>query len=889
MVKLSNYYSDETLASVESVNTSTCETTRNAALHKILVSQQKDKARLFIELFQYSAWRETQGELLKSIGLTRELRGVEFLISFIRHSKDLPLAAQATLGLGFSQTSLAGEFLLSLLKKKESRLRLQALKGLALMPQFHCDEELTEIISHPDTQDDIRLNAIIAAGRRGAKSSIPAILNVLQSENKDLKQAALLAAGHLLESVDHLDTYAESSTDLLFEELKDYIADRIYQRKKLNVDDLIISSTSEASFDWQSRFRLLREAPVIDVRTAISILEESIPEKFSCLIRAASHDKINAIEDTRFLVAYLSHKKNDINFSEAAILTRLCIHNLGPQFLNEIDPINACKLLNQVKIKDILAFSNQYFLPEKNPTLSIAYINAVVAQSYMSWKVNPDCILFLRAQLKVTENKSVLERLMRALGQLNCTDSDYLDMLSINLEKQDLQASTSYCLSLLPSHYSAPILLAFLEKSFYLEKAYDAIVQRLSLLGKISGLTELPEFDSEAQSRCALPLLRILSFNEVCNFDEFLESQLCYGNHAKKLLAIRAIELNGTHHHCELLFKFINGENYALQVRAVHALCLKGNAEQHLALLNWFVSKSFDSDTATLIFNKLKPKVDENYSLVKEKIATIVKQRAGPFVDDEILAAALSLYDSILIQSSTQEVATLSLTTNRHEQDKFLSQEINGYYEFSETIKVVLRNAELTWQHSELFNHVVDKSTMLVQYSKSADLLLQQRLGASVFQKADDKFLSDLQTRMMELGLDTESYSQVKMIRFLNLEPFFTAREFPAHKLKTLTDSILSGKIMADRFRSIDGLRAWSLILLLFARTFVINKIKYSPIIPMKKSGEDKINSIVKLMNRFQDLRNSAAHHGVFVEPNLLEDIRNDSFNLLNELDEVLP
>ena len=885
MTNLYHYYSEATLSNVQIINTSLNENERKSAIFSILDSHQKDKARLFIELFQYSTWRQTQGQLLKSIGATKELRGVEFLIRFIRYSKDLPLTTQATLGLGLSQTSLAGEFLLSLLAKNDNRLQLEALKGLAMMPQFHCDEQLTQIIESTECQDILKINAIIAAGRRGAKESTAAIINALTTENSALKQAALLAAGHLLKSVDHIRTFNESSSDLLFDELKNYIADRIYQRKKLNVDDLIIASISEESSDWQSRFRLLREANTEELRQSLSILEETVNPKVSFLIRAASYTRQNSQEDAQFIVQNQDH----IHDSEAAILARLCIRDIGSELLNQISPKNACELLMQVRVSNILDYANQYFLPKEDLDLSISFINTIVAQTYMNWKIKGDCVHFIKRQLSLNHDYAIESRLIRALAQLNCKDSDYLDKLASDLTVSDRENSTCYCLSLLPSHFSAPILLAHLEKSFYLNLNIDSVIERLSILGKIQGLTELPEFNDGIKTRCALPLLRILSFNTISGFDQFLNDQLQFGNYTHKMLAMRAIELNGKDSHCELLFSFLTDDNSSLRTRALYSLCRRGNANHHLNVLTWFEKHAFDTETATLIFNKLQQNQNDDYTLVRQAIEKLVRQRSGPFIDDEILATALSLHDNIVIKTEHSEFTELSKLKNQHEQDYLLRKEIKGYEHYSETIKIVLRNAELTWQNKDLFNHVVDKSTMLIQYSKSTDLLLQQRIGLPIFQNADDSFLSSLQTRIMELGLDTAESSQTKMVRFLNLEGFFTIKEFPAHKLKTLTEAILSGKIMVERFRSIDGLRAWSLILLLFARTFVINKKKYVPLIPMNKSGEEKINTIVKLMNKFQDLRNSAAHHGVLVELHQLEGIRNDSILLLNELEDALP
>ena len=884
MAQRSEYYSRQTLDSVDIINTSHCEAARREAIETIVSSQEKDKARLLIELFQYANWRQTQGALLQAIGASRELRGVEFLIRFIRQSQDLPLVSLATIGLGLSQTSLAGEFLSSIMRKKDSRLRLEALQGLALMPHFHCDEEISQIINDEHAQDNLKTYAVIAAGRRGAKQALPAILNTLNAEDVTLQQAALLASGHLLNTVENLDIVANIPANVILDEIRHYVGDRIYQRKQTNIEQLILTSIELQDEELKARFRLLREQAPEKVRQTLERLEDTVAININCLIRAAAHTKNFTERDIHFLI----DNEEKLDFSEAAVLARLCINHKGPQFLNQLPPHNACTLLKHASVNDILAFSDRYFDPEKDARLAIEFINAVVAQSYMHWTRDPSHILFFKAQLRVTQKKPIVHRLLRALAQLGCTDSDYLDKLSADLSVADCETSAAYCLSLLPSFYSAPLLLAHLEKSYALGRPVEAVIERISLLGKVEGLNELPPLDEHTQTRCALPLLQILSLNAVPGFDGFLEAQLSFGNHTQQMLALSAIALNGKAWHCDILFSFMLRENTALRIRSVYGICLRGTADQHRHLLNWFVEQAFESEFAILIFNKIRPEQDGDYHEFLHTLGKLIHERRGPFVDDDILASALSLYDSIVLTQQPTDYSTPELSVNRHEQDSFLAKDILAYADFSETIKTVLRNAELTWRHTELFNKVVDKSTMLVQYSKSTDLLLQQKIGLPYFQNANEAFLSSLQTRVMELGLNTANFGQAKMIRFLNLEGFFTTREFPAHKLKMLSGAIMSGKILDDRFRAIDGLRAWSLILLLFARTFTIDNTLYTPLIPMKNSTEDKINSIVKLMNKFQDLRNSAAHHGVLVEPELLAEIRSESFALLNALGDVL-
>ncbi len=880
------FYAPETLENLTTIVEDHSEVARSLAIESIVKSNEKDKARLLIDVFHYNTWRETQGALLRAIGETGEPRGVEFLIRFIRETKDLPLASNAALGLGHSQTSLAGEFLLSLLHEKESRLRQEAIVGLALMPHFYCDDQLLEIIEDPFSSDTLKLFAIIAAGRRGARDTQGAIANIAKHEKGKLFNASVLALGHLATEEELCKSFSQDTAYQLFaEELKLYARDRCHMRAQRTIEDLVLGVLSDESLDWCTGFRLLREYPKAEVWQTIKIIDDNLDTHRECLLRCATYSESRVDEDIEFLIC----NQDSIERSEAAILARLCFANKGDGFITNLYPINACRLLEQVHTPSILDLAHNYY--GEDTDLSIAYINALVAQSLMRFRPNTMLSEFLLNRLSTETRVVVLERIMRGLAQMGCRDLAFMEKLASNLSEGVSVSSTYYCLSILPVAHASKILLQRYQViNGDQERSWEVniILRRLSVLGYFDNSTILHNIDERHARENVSPILRILSTNTISGFTTLIRERLDSGSYSEKLLAITACALNGDHYLCDRLIEFLTEDNRSLRDRAIHAICIQGNAEQQFHLLTWFEKNAFEANVAIKILNTITPQGDQNYEPLIKLLERFIKQKRGPFVDDEILAEVFSLHDNLsIISCARQRDAYLSIT-EEHTQDYTLSKEIAAYPSYSETIKIILRNAELTWQHSELFNNLVDKSTMLVQYSKSTDLLLQQRLGYRLFHNPEVDYLPLFQGRIMELGLDSDSYSHAKMIRHLRLEGFFTTKEFPGHRLKTLAESIMSGKIMTDRFRAIDGLRAWSLMLLLFARTFVVKNTKMLPILPMRRSGEEKINGIVKLMNKFQDLRNNAAHHGVLVEPDEISEIRADSFKLLNELEEVL-
>ena len=260
--------------------------------------------------------------------------------------------------------------------------------------------------------------------------------------------------------------------------------------------------------------------------------------------------------------------------------------------------------------------------------------------------------------------------------------------------------------------------------------------------------------------------------------------------------------------------------------------------------------------------------------------------------DQDMVQAALNLRDNLVVMTAMAAVDTADSLkaklkeVDRHAIDASLGKELRGFEKYSATIKSVLRSGEVTWQHPELFDARVDKSTVLVQYVKAIDLLLQEKIGSQMFLGQGANFLQKMQSRVIRLELDEETSWDSQIVVSLDCSMHFSRDSFPAHKLMGICRSIMTGQIMKEQYKVVDGLRAWAILLLLFGRSFKFRGQAMDSLFPMLKSSNDGVCRIARAMNDLQEARNRAAHRGTVLEKDNIKDLRDLSAALLNDLDQ---
>jgi hypothetical protein len=318
-----------------------------------------------------------------------------------------------------------------------------------------------------------------------------------------------------------------------------------------------------------------------------------------------------------------------------------------------------------------------------------------------------------------------------------------------------------------------------------------------------------------------------------------------------------------------------------------------GSKEHHLLFVR-ALSRPDDDVLYKKIFKSLAPRPDESYQGVIESLEQMIRARKGAMADQEMLQAAINVRDNLVAMSTLNSVKNIDLdrkkseSIDRHAIDELLGRNVRGFEKYSATVKSVLRSGEVTWQHPELFDARVDKSTVLVQYVKSIDLLLQEKIGSQMFLGQGADFLQKMQSRVIRLELDDEASVDPHLVSSLECSMYFARDSFPTHKILTLCKFVMTGQIMKEQYKIVDGLRAWAVLILLFGRTFRFRGQILEPLFPIPKSSNEAVCRIARAMNDLQEARNRAAHRGTVLEKDHIKELRDLSAALLNDLDSYL-
>jgi hypothetical protein len=145
-----------------------------------------------------------------------------------------------------------------------------------------------------------------------------------------------------------------------------------------------------------------------------------------------------------------------------------------------------------------------------------------------------------------------------------------------------------------------------------------------------------------------------------------------------------------------------------------------------------------------------------------------------------------------------------------------------------------------------------------------------------------------MQSRLVRLDLDSDSGIGQSIVNDMQISMYFSQDSFPVHKLQVICRSIMSGQLMRDQYRTIDGLRAWAILLLLFGRNFKFRNTPLEAILPMANGNNDGIVKIAREMNELQEARNRAAHRGTMLEMGNMQEMRGLCASVLNSLNEHL-
>ncbi len=900
----------ETLELLQTIEQNEDDAQRVVAINALAESRSGNAARILQETFDRSVWRSTKLVLIKALGNTGVDRAVEFLCKIASNTLDLGMAAEAILALGCTDSPVAGEFLASVILNHQHPLTRDALIALANLNWFPCDDLIASVVLKPSatTPTPVLQNAIIAAGLRRQIELLPKIEEFIFSANPQQASAlfntAMIAAGRIgnaatISKLELLDTRFRAFAH----QIKMSAVETIRLRIGYSLEDAVsdICNSSDISLS-RPAFQMLKAFPVEVAREAFDLLAPDASLDLKSLLRLATMGGANLKADTDFLIDHAEGISQTIFSALGRALYQANKSAFLAAIVGDKSSVTLIRFLGSVytsKSEGLL------FDIIENKTLSenlrFLAINALTALPMMQIEAEELVKRIgkrLTAAIEQETSEPLMARMTRALGQIRYSGADALTLYR-RLIKDSLssQAAVYAALSLVDSPEAATIICKRLRQIVSVADSENEITRAVEALAKFARVDDgeaLGNLQENAIKLLKLPLLKIMGTVTIPKLTHLITEALASGDFQHRLLAVAASKGCMNSATAECLIGLLDHNDACLRGRALDSLTAGGGAEDHDKLLSWLEQNPEDLTSHAKVFRSLTPKNGDSYSTLLKHLQKMLASRKGAMNQPEIAQAAVNLCDNLIAQGASEVAggavkAKSSLTAKeQHSIDEILKRELTGFASYSETIKSVLRSSEVICQHPELFDARVDKSTVLLQYVKSIDLLLQERLGPAIFLQPNSDLLQKMQSRIVRLELDDESSFGQNLVSELQISLFFARETFPSHKLSLICRSIMSGQLAREQYKIIDGLRAWALLLLLFGRNFKFRNIQFEAILPMAKVQNDGIARIARDMNELQEARNRAAHRGTMLEMGGMKEMRSVCASVLNSLDEHL-
>ena len=887
----------DTLTLLERLEATPHEAEQQRTIERLADRGDSDSCRVLISVFHLSMWRSTRLAIIRSLGRCDQQRGVEFLLRQASQPHDFALAAEAVLALGRSNNPAAGEFLLTVVEQPLHPLRREAVLALSNMRDFPCDRELAAALADygGDLSPGVLQYLILSVGRRGHASSWPALRTLLTAADTSaiIFNAVLLATSQIGGEEALADLRALDLPYRFFaDELRLAAIERIEHRLTTTMEEVVLHllATPSAFERWPLLFQL-RLFPENDAWHAFEQLADGSDATLQCLVRRTLFHAARIEDDVDFLCRHAGQ----LDPNAAASLISMHVGAGDAEFSDAVysrvpRPI-ALTWMERARDGQALARLGLW-LTEGTDAERVQVVNAFVAQAHMAGRDSPTaqaCGEQLFAYLENSEDSSLSPRIIRALGQIGyCTRQVLLSLEKLLRKRTPVSSSIYSTLAAFGTPEAALLVLRRLRRPGTTGAEMDDALSSLSKFGSLPSVEALDGFtlgdDASADRRRAM--LLILSANPVPGFTDLILQSLDADDFQTQMLALAAAKWNHDPRLWDVVFRYISASSHCLQGRALDTLCYS-NAEQQLRLAKHVLPNSANRELALKLLHGILPRPGGSYRPLIVQLDRWVSAREGVFADRELSEAAVQLRDRCAVQNRPIGTAQ-SQDPEVRRLDSELAEHIPGFAKYGEMVRSALRSAELTYRHPELFGERVDKSSAVVEYVKAIDLLLQEYVGGQLFGYGSGDMVIRMQSRVVQLQLTEEALPVQRVLRDLQCESFFSSDSFPLGKLAKLAANILSGKIAHDQMRAFDGLRAWSIALLLFGRSFQFRSMSLAPLLKVAAAEGDAACELAAQLNVLQDERNDAAHRGTLVRVTELGELRQRSLLVLSGIDRLL-
>ncbi|MBP9706592.1 MAG: hypothetical protein KBD78_03050 [Oligoflexales bacterium] len=881
----------------------------NSATQNLIsqITQQSDAdsiARLLIESFYYSMWRDIKFKLIGLLGNIESKRARDFLIDKTNLAHDLPMSRQACLALGRHKHLSAGFFLSRIASNHNHPLHREAIESLSqnlMFSDYHfLNKQIFDENLKPTSPLFIHYLSAMSCSR--SLDFYPKLLQLIEAEfsqlDSALQQNILMTLSRIggKQAVEFIDRQSKAN-DFFTKNLSHIVKEKIHLRLNVKIDDVLLQLTNINDPNTEeSLLMTLREFPRKKAWEAYLTIQESFQKSQELMIRISLFTSERSDEDCKFLLEnwnYISDAKYCLIRLHSDIDRNFLI-----KILADISILDLISLAENVAYKEISTKLITVFESELiNNNVRISIINCLVTQIKLLSHCDSESVQMIKDHLTKhfldSNSIEIRSRLLRALGQVFFeNDAIYTALTKYIANEQELSSIYEYL-----GRLSSQRALLYIEKQLKrlnkksIEQSYIELTLALKALSRFEHFSDnflvainIKEEDSDHEKY----YLKILGLITEKNSAKVIEKYLKSNIFEFKMLAIAAARLNMSENISSLLNEQLCETNKAIVQRSIDSLSRSGKKYCHKILFEQFIYKEAKTEIIDKIARSLIPEPGKDYSLMVDRLDKLIANQVFIEKHNQVLEPLILLRDQLSLQSqiSTQNTKNTG-ELKSHILDAKIISELNCFDHLSEDIKSAIRNSAAVFSMPQLFDQKVDKSTIIVQYVKAIDLLLQDKIGSVLFGGRQDFFLTQMQATIYKLKFDNQFVDKSEVLNLLQCESYFKANNFPYFKFTNLCSDIISGKLMQQPSRSIDGIKAWALLILLFARDLKIHGQKISGILNCSDRSQSTLLPLVVSMMQLQDTRNEAAHRGTISDLVQLEAIKKLTYQILVSINQV--
>ena len=396
------------------------------------------------------------------------------------------------------------------------------------------------------------------------------------------------------------------------------------------------------------------------------------------------------------------------------------------------------------------------------------------------------------------------------------------------------------------------------------------------------------QLKSDLQSELLCTALRFAAVFPHALFEPAVKKALSHKVDKVRIFGLLAAKSMGEDSFLDHIVKNLSSGSEVIRGRSLDAmLALPGNGAK-IAVVNYLEKSISNAEICEKVIRDFRVK-DSPQNYFQLRFQKIIEQNPHHSHVDGFaqIIENIKLSSSSEVKGSAQVISETMISSISQiiAIENHLLSKIVGYNELNAEIKTALRAAETPFFQPEIFNNLVDKSASIIEYAKAIDIMLNEEFGKRHLFPSIERNLAKYQSAIHALGLNHDFPSYNLLMQNAGLGKLFSEDSLPMGKMATMSRYILNGRILFDKTKVFDGLRAWAVAFLLFCRPLKTSSLGQSEpkaLLLLNSFDDVQVQFFAKKLIDLQEARNPVAHRKTLVDFAGIDAARNAVYDLFS-------